>query len=240
MSKIDIQILLKRAHNGDKASRNQILIDNTGLIWSIVKRFLNRGHESEDLFQIGCIGMLKAIDRFDSGFHVAFSTYAVPMITGEIRRFLRDDGIIKISRTIKENQKLIFEQREQYISKNHAEPTIEQLSSVCRLSKEEIITAMEAAREVESIDKEMDYTEGSGQTLIEKIEDTNNMHNAVLNRIFMRQILDMLDEKQQKIIIMRYYQNKTQSEVAHLLGMSQVQVSRMEKKILNYLREQIT
>lgn len=236
---MDTLTLIKQAHKGDKASRDQILMENTGLIWSIVKRFLNRGYDEEELFQIGCIGMLKAIDRFDTGFHVAFSTYAVPMITGEIRRFLRDDGIIKISRTIKENQIKIISATEKFRSENQKEPTIEELSEICGLTKEEVVTAMEASREVESIYREMDNGSGQKKTILDKIEDTKNPENVILNRIMIRQLLEALEEEERKIIILRYFQNKTQSEVAKVIGMSQVQVSRAEKKILNQMKKQI-
>ena len=140
---MDVLSLIEMAHKGDKAARDKVLLENSGLIWSIVRRFLNRGYESEDLFQIGCIGMLKAIDRFDVNFKVAFSTYAVPLIAGEIRRFLRDDGIIKISRTIKENQLKIYLETEKFRKDNNREPTVEELSKVCDLTCEEIITALE-------------------------------------------------------------------------------------------------
>ena len=236
---MDTLTLINRAHEGDKTSRDKILMENTGLIWSIVRRFLNRGHEGEDLFQIGCIGMLKAIDRFDTSFNVAFSTYAVPMITGEIRRFLRDDGIIKISRTIKENQLKIISETEKYRIENQKEPTIEELEKLCGLTREEVVTAMEASREVDSIYRETDNDAGNGQAIIDKIEDTNNTENIVINRVLIKQMLESLGELERQIIILRYFQNKTQAETAKVVGMSQVQVSRAEKKILNNLKKHI-
>lgn len=236
---MDTLTLIKMAHEGDKASRDRVLLENSGLIWSIVRRFLNRGYESEDLFQIGCIGMLKAIDRFDTNFNVSFSTYAVPLIAGEIRRFLRDDGIIKVSRTIKENQLKIYLETEKFRKDYNREPTIEELTSQCQLTNEEIITALEAAREVESIDKEIDTGDNKKQTILEKIEDNNNHETMVINRIMIKQLLETLDERDKKIIILRYFQNKTQSEIADMVGMTQVQVSRTEKKILEKLKKQI-
>ena len=232
---MDTLTLINRAHQGDKLARDKILIENTGLIWSIVRRFLNRGYEGEDLFQIGCIGMLKAIDRFDTEFDVAFSTYAVPMIAGEIRRFIRDDGIVKISRKIKENQMKIMHQREIYINEKKQEPTIEELEKVCDLTKEEIVIAMEASRNVESIDKEM-YSKDSAYTLMDLAEDDTNIEETVLNKIMVQQLMDMLESKERKIINLRYFKNKTQSQVAKEMGMTQVQVSRLEKKILNSMR----
>lgn len=234
---MDTLTLINRAHQGDKLARDKILIENTGLIWSIVRRFLNRGHEGEDLFQIGCIGMLKAIDRFDTEFDVAFSTYAVPMIAGEIRRFIRDDGIVKISRKIKENQMNIMHQREIYINEKKQEPTIEELEKVCDLTKEEIVMAMDASRNVESIDKEM-YSKDSAYTLMDLAEDDTNIEETVLNKIMVQQLMDMLESKERKIINLRYFKNKTQSQVAKEMGMTQVQVSRLEKKILNSMRNE--
>lgn len=234
---MDTLTLINRAHQGDKLARDKILIENTGLIWSIVRRFLNRGHEGEDLFQIGCIGMLKAIDRFDTEFDVAFSTYAVPMIAGEIRRFIRDDGIVKISRKIKENQMKIMHQREIYINKKKQEPTIEELEKVCDLTKEEIVMTMDASRNVESIDKEM-YSKDSAYTLMDLAEDDTNIEETVLNKIMVQQLMDMLESKERKIINLRYFKNKTQSQVAKEMGMTQVQVSRLEKKILNSMRNE--
>lgn len=234
---MDTLTLINRAHQGDKLARDKILIENTGLIWSIVRRFLNRGHEGEDLFQIGCIGMLKAIDRFDTEFDVAFSTYAVPMIAGEILRFIRDDGIVKISRKIKENQMKIMHQREIYINEKKQEPTIEELEKVCDLTKEEIVMAMDASRNVESIDKEM-YSKDSAYTLMDLAEDDTNIEETVLNKIMVQQLMDMLESKERKIINLRYFKNKTQSQVAKEMGMTQVQVSRLEKKILNSMRNE--
>lgn len=231
--------LINRAHEGDKASRDKILMENTGLIWSVVKRFLNRGYEGEELFQIGCIGMLKAIDRFDAGFNVEFSTYAVPMITGEIRRFLRDDGIIKISRKIKENQARIIAETEKYREEYNCEPTIDKLVQLCGLTPEEVITAMDASKSVQSIDRETETDGQSNIKILDKIEDKNNFEGVVFNRILIRQVLETLDEQDRRIIIMRYFQNMTQSEIARRVGMTQVQISRMEKKILKKLKEQI-
>ncbi len=236
---MDVLSLIEMAHKGDKAARDKVLLENSGLIWSIVRRFLNRGYESEDLFQIGCIGMLKAIDRFDVNFKVAFSTYAVPLIAGEIRRFLRDDGIIKISRTIKENQLKIYLETEKFRKDNNREPTVEELSKACDLTCEEIITALDASREVESIYKEIDTGDNKKQTILEKIEDESSHEVMVINRIMVKQLLETLEDTDRKIIILRYFQNKTQSEIANIVGMTQVQVSRTEKKILEKLKKQI-
>ena len=201
---MDTLTLIKQAHQGDKVSRDRVLTENTALIWSIVRRFLNRGYEGEDLFQIGCIGMLKAIDRFNAEYNVAFSTYAVPLIAGEIRRFLRDDGIIKISRTIKENQNKIIAETEKFRETNHVEPTIEQLSELCSLSKEDVVTAIESLRNVESIDKEVGSTgDGNSVPMLERLVDKTNHENMVIDRLLIKQLLDTLEEKERNIIILR-------------------------------------
>ena len=237
---MDTLTLIKQAHEGDKAARDKVLTENTALIWSIVRRFLNRGYEGEDLFQIGCIGMLKAIDRFDLEYNVAFSTYAVPLITGEIRRFLRDDGIIKISRTIKENQNKIIAETEKFKEIYNTEPTIEQLANVCELSKEDVVTAIESLRNVESIYKEVDRSsDGNGISILDKLVDKTNNESMVIDRLLVKQLLDTLEEKERYIIVLRYYKNKTQSDIAKEIGITQVQVSRLEKKILNKLKKQI-
>ena len=237
---MDTLTLIKQAHKGDKASRDKVLTENTALIWSIVRRFLNRGYEGEDLFQIGCIGMLKAIDRFDVNYNVAFSTYAVPLITGEIRRFLRDDGIIKISRSIKENQNKIIAETEKFREINHVEPTIEKLAEICSLSKEDEVTAIESLRNVESIYKEVECSgEGNSVSIVDRLVDQSNHENMVLDRMLIKQLLDTLDENERNIIILRYYKNKTQADIAKEIGITQVQVSRKEKKILNKLKKEI-
>lgn len=237
---MDTITLIRKAHMGDKVSRDKVLTENTALIWSIVRRFLNRGYEGEDLFQIGCIGMLKAIDRFNESYNVAFSTYAVPLITGEIRRFLRDDGIIKISRTIKENQNKIIAETEKYREKYNMEPTIEQLGEICDLTKEDVVTAIESLRNVESIYKEIDNSsDGNAVGIVDRLVDKTDHEKMVIDRMLIKQLLDTLDEQERNIIILRYYKNKTQSDIADKIGITQVQVSRLEKKILEKLKKQI-
>lgn len=228
---MDTFSLINRAHQGDKLARDKILMENTGLIWSVVKRFLNRGYEREDLFQIGCIGMLKAIDRFDDRFQVAFSTYAVPMIMGEIRRFIRDDGLIKVSRIIKENQMKIAGFMEQYSREKGMEPTINEIEKELELSQEEIVLALDAMGQVESIDREI-TGEDNNCKIIDFIEDNIDVEEQVLNKIYVGQLLDKLNGKERNLINLRYFQNKTQSQVAKEMKMTQVQVSRLEKKIL--------
>ena len=224
--------LVKKAYAGDKLSRAKLMEENTGLIWSVVNRFQNRGYEKEDLYQIGCIGLIKAIDRFDVRFNVAFSTYAVPMILGEIRRFLRDDGLLKVGRKLKENQGKINAARQKYMKLHGMEPDLDWISKESGLLKEEIVDAIGYERGVLSYDRK-DETE---RTLLETIGNEEDFTQRIEDRLTIQQALDKLEKVEQKIIRLRYYENKTQQEVGTLLKISQVRVSRMEKKIIQKMR----
>lgn len=234
--------LLELAKNGDNAAREKVINDNTGLVFSIVKRFLNRGYEAEDLYQIGCIGLIKAVDKFDINYSVMFSTYAVPMIMGEIKRFLRDDGIVKISRTIKENSWKIRQEMDNYIHKYGKEPTVEEISKLTNISREDVILAIDSLNQVESIYRESKDENNNGLCLADKI--ANNERNElnsekIIERITLEEAIGKLDEKEKKIIKMRYFEEKTQSEIAKILNMTQVQISRVEKKILFKLKKEM-
>lgn len=232
----DILELLKRARQGDKAARDCLVDKNTGLVWSIVKRFGSRGYEYEDLFQVGIIGLLKAIDYFDTSFNVRFSTYAVPMITGEIRRFLRDDGMVKVSRRIKDNACKIHQVREKFFEKEGREATTEEISKSTGLKLEEVVLAMETGAEVESLNKVIYQGENNDICLMDRIEAPEDESERVLNKMLIKKLLDDLRPDERDIIILRYYCNQTQAQIAGRLGISQVQVSRIEKKILNAMR----
>lgn len=230
--------LIEMAHNGDKAARERLVMDNVGLVWSIVRRFTGRGCETEDLFQIGSIGLIKAIDKFDTAYEVRFSTYAVPMIAGEIKRFLRDDGMIKVSRSLKELSYKLFQAREEMTAKLGREPTLEELSQELKVEKEEIVQAMEAGGEVESIYKPIHQKEGSEIRLMDKLEEKERQEEKILDNMLLQQLLATLDKEERRLIYLRYFQNQTQSAVGKKLGISQVQVSRMEKKIMEALRRE--
>lgn len=238
--------LIERAHKGDNKARDTLITENFGLVYSIVKRFLGRGYEAQDLFQIGSIGLIKAVDNFDTKFGVCFSTYAVPVISGEIKRFLRDDGIIKISRTIKENAVLVQNARQLLQNKNGAEPRIEEICTETGLSKEDIILALESLTQVESVNKVIYESDGSEVTIMDRLSNTANfMENKdiekdnVVNHIVLEEVLNTLDKDEKKLIMLRYFRNKTQNEVAAQLGTTQVCVSRTEKKILKKLRQKM-
>lgn len=229
--------LIQKSHDGDEEARTQLVKENLGLIWCVVKRFLGRGIESEDLFQIGSIGLLKAIDKFDFTFQVKFSTYAVPMISGEIQRFLRDDGMIKVSRSLKETAYKAFLAKEEFQLKMNREPTLEELASVMNLEKEELVMAMEASSEVESLYRPVYQKDGNEVVLLEKLEEPKIQEEQVIDRLFLRQLLEGLEKEERQLIYLRYFENKTQMEAGKILGISQVQVSRVEKKILRKMRE---
>ena len=231
--------LIQMAHDGDKAARDRLVTENFGLIWSIVRRFTGRGYEPEDLFQIGSIGLMKAIDKFDLSYEVKFSTYAVPMITGEIKRFLRDDGIIKVSRSIKEMGLKVKNVREELVYRFGREPTVEEIAGEIGASKEEVAASIEAGAEVESLYRSVNKNDENSLLLIDKIEEESSAQEELLNRMVLRELLIDLSDKDREIIIRRYYYNETQSQIADKLGISQVQVSRLEKKILKQMREKL-
>ena len=228
--------LIQMAHEGDKAARDQLVMDNVGLIWSIVRRFSGRGYEMEDLFQIGSIGLIKAIDKFDTGFDVKFSTYAVPMITGEIKRFLRDDGMIKVSRSIKELAGKVKSVREEMTYTLGREPTLEEIAGRLGTSREEVAASLEAGAEVESLYRPTGNGDDNTMFLMDRLEEENNDHEELLNRMVLKELMEDLGEEQREIIVRRYFYNQTQTQIAKELGISQVQVSRLEKRILKEMR----
>lgn len=235
----DVSVLIAKSHAGDKEAREVLIEKNLGLVHHIVKRFLNRGVDAEDLFQIGCIGLMKAIDKFDLKFDVKFSTYAVPMISGEIKRYLRDDGMVKVSRSLKENGWKITRARELFQQENGRDPTLLEVAKMTGLSEEEIVLALDAGAEVESIYKSVYQSDGNEIYLVDQIAGRNNEKEKLLNHLMLGQLLSELKGMERELIMLRYFQGKTQTEVAGKLGISQVQVSRLEKKILRRMREKI-
>ncbi len=260
---MDVMELLKKARAGDKKARDQIVEENVGLVWNIVKRFSGRGYDAEDIFQIGCIGLIKSIDNFDMQFGVKFSTYAVPMITGEIKRFLRDDGMIKVSRTIKENGWKIKKAADTLGQELGRNATIKEIAAATELEPEDIVLALEANSEVESIYRTVYQSEGKDIYMVDQIVKNcqgsasyvsssakeagrgigfdgsvqDEEKEKLLDHILLHELLNELNEKERKLIEYRYYGEMTQTEVAKKLGISQVQVSRLEKKILKNMRE---
>ena len=241
--------LILRAHAGEKEARDRLVMDNMGLVYSVSRRFLGRGYELEDINQIGTIGLIKAIDKFDENFDVKFSTYAVPMIAGEIKRFLRDDGMLKVSRSIKENGYRIKRASDELVLRNGREATVEELAAATELSVEDVVMAMEANTDVESIYKTVYQGDGSEIYLVDKVTSQNNAslggqsvgeQEKLLDAILLKQLLSELDDTERELIRLRYFKELTQTAVAEKLGISQVQVSRLEKKILLKLKALVT
>lgn len=230
-------VLIAKAQQGDKSAREVLIENNLGLVHAIVRRFLGRGVEPEDLFQIGTIGLIKAIDHFDLQYDVKFSTYAVPLITGEIKRYLRDDGMVKVSRTLKEQALKIKLLQQKLQVELGREPTMQELSQRAELSMEEIVMAMEADCKVESIYASVYQNDGREVSLVDMLGKEDTEKEEVINRMLLKQLIDGLNEKEKALIRMRYFQDKTQTEVAQCMGISQVQVSRLEKKILLSMRK---
>ncbi len=234
--------LFRLAKKGNKEAKEKIVSDNTGLVWSIARRFYGRGYDLEDIYQIGCIGLLKAIDRFSEEYEVKFSTYAVPLIAGEIKRFLRDNGMIKVSRILKQNGYRISQAREALSIRLGRDPSMDEISAATGLSDEEIILATDANREIESIYQPVYEHDGSEMCLVDKLADeagTLKTEDNLYNKILIEQAMSQLDEKEKALINLRYFQDKTQNETAKELGISQVQVSRLEKKLLFVMRNSI-
>ena len=229
---------IEKAQKGDNLAMERLVENNKGLIWNIVKRFIGRGYETDDLYQIACLGFIKAMKRFDTSFEVQVSTYAVPYILGEIKRYIRDDGMIKVSRSTKELAMKILEVQKEYLAKTGEEITIMQISKILKVPKEEITYAMDSLKPVSSI-----YEESSSEdsrNIMDKMPCVKDESNRIINRIALKQLIENLDDREKQIILLRFYKDKTQSEVAKVLGITQVQVSRIEKKILNSMKLKLT
>ena len=209
-----------------------------GLIWSIVRRFNGRGYELEDLYQIGCMGFIKSIKRFDTNFDVKLSTYAVPYMIGEIKRFIRDDGPIKVSRSIKELGTKIRELEKEYLIKKGKEITQEELEKELKVSKEDILLAKEATRNVESIESATYTNAKDGNTirLIEKITTNKDEEESLTNKLVIKDLINGLEKRDKEVILLRFFKEKTQAQVSKILGVTQVQVSRIERRILNSMK----
>lgn len=229
---------IMEAQNGNEEEMTKLIQENNGLIWSIVKRFTGRGYEIEDIYQIGCIGFIKAIKRFNSEFEVKLSTYAVPYILGEIKRFLRDDGPIKLSRSIKELNLKIKELQKEHLNKTGKEITLQELAKELKVSKEEIAMAIDSGTPIDSLESASYRDNKTDKTisLIDKISTNTDEALLISNKITIQQLIKDLEDREKEVIILRYYKEKTQMQVAKILGITQVQVSRIEKKVLNSMK----
>lgn len=228
--------LIRQAKEGNKKAQEILVEENTGLIWSVVKRFQGRGYDKEDLFQIGSIGLLKCIDNFDLERKVKFSTYAVPLIMGEIKRFLRDDGLVKVSRSLKEASYKIKREKEHYEKLYNREPTLKEIAATLDMDESDILMAMESGQDVCSLHQIIYQNEGDEIHLEDKLEQQSDLIEQTVDNIYVQELLQKLNEQERKLIELRYFQNQTQAVIAGIMGISQVQVSRMEKKVLEKLR----
>lgn len=228
--------LLKLAKKGDRDARKQLIEDNVGLVWSIVRRFLDRGYEKDDLFQIGCIGLINAVDRFDMSYNVRFSTYAIPVIQGEIKSFLRDDGMIKVSRIVKANAIKIRKFVVEFENTHMRQPTVEEISDATGLEINDILLSLEADISVESIYRSIDGEKDGHIMLMDTIKGRDNAIDDAIDSIAIEKIMSQLNDEERKLIHMRYYENMTQTQVAGLLCVGQVKISRMESKIIKKMK----
>jgi RNA polymerase sporulation-specific sigma factor len=236
-SDLEVRELIQKSQAGDATARDTLVNANLRLVWSVVQRFINRGYEPDDLFQIGCIGLLKAVDKFDLNYEVKFSTYAVPMIIGEIQRFLRDDGSIKVSRSLKETGNRIRRIKDDLAKVLGRSPTMNEIAQELGITPEEVVLALEASRTPTSIHETVFENDGDPITLMDQIAD--DQEEKWFSKLAIKEVIGKLNEREQLIVYLRYYKDQTQSEVAERLGISQVQVSRLEKKILQQIKKQI-
>lgn len=231
--------LVKLAQDGSREAVDTIVEKNSGLVWSIVKRFLNRGYDKEDLYQIGCIGLIKAVRKFDTNFNTQFSTYAVPLIMGEIKRFLRDDGLVKVSRAVKENAGKIKLAIDFFFARNGIEPTVSEIAEHLKIAEDDVVMALETLKPTESLNAVINETDKNPVYLIDKLADVENTDSKEFEKMVLKELLNELPPREKQLITMRYFKGATQNSVAGMLGISQVQVSRMEKKILDSMRSKI-
>lgn len=233
-----IELLLK-AQDGDKEAQEEFVNENLGLVKSLISRFSNRGYDKDDIFQLGCIGLVKAIHKFDPSYGVRFSTYAVPMIIGEIKRFLRDDGIIKVSRNLKQIASKVRITKDMLMVKHGREITISEIAEELNMEKETVVMALEANIYPDYLHDVIHQNDGSPIHLIDKVseDNSNDEGKRLIDNLSIKEALQKLKPRERQIIVMRYFQDKTQSEIASLMSISQVQVSRIEKKVLGHMRE---
>jgi RNA polymerase sporulation-specific sigma factor len=230
----EVKELILSSQNGNHDARDRLMNHNIRLVWSVVQRFLGRGHDAEDLFQIGSIGLLKAIDKFDLSYDVKFSTYAVPMIIGEIQRFLRDDGMVKVSRSLKEVATKVRKMKDELSKKLNRIPTLKEVADELCITPEEIVFAQEANRSPTSIHETVYENDGDPITLMDQIADEPDI--TWFDKLALKEAIEHLSEREQLIVYLRYYKDQTQADVAKRLGISQVQVSRLEKKIISQMK----
>lgn len=231
--------LLVKAQKGDNEAREQLIAGNLRLVLSVIQRFSNRGENSDDLFQVGCIGLIKAIDNFDTTMNVKFSTYGVPMIVGEIRRYLRDNSTIRVSRSMRDTAYKVLQAKEAYMAQHQREPSIDEVAKMLELRREDVISALDAILEPVSLYEPVYSDNGDTVCVMDQVKDTKNTDEKWLEHIALKEAVEHLTEREKKILTMRFFQGRTQMEVSSEIGISQAQVSRLEKNALLQLRKEM-
>ncbi len=235
----EIMRLLEKSKQGDKRAREELVSGNLRLVLSVIQRFTNRGEPMDDLFQVGCVGLIKAIDNFDITQKVRFSTYAVPMIIGEIRRYLRDNSAVRVSRSMRDNAYRALTVREALMGKNQREPTIEEIAKEMQVRREDVVFALDAISEPVSLYEPVFQDGGDAICVMDQVRDANNTDDSWLEQISMKQALRDLSDREKRILALRFYDGKTQMEVAREVGISQAQVSRLEKGVLEKIKSRL-
>ncbi len=235
----ETRALLLRAREGDKKAREQLIEGNLRLVLSVIQRFSNRGENADDLFQVGCIGLIKAIDNFDTTMDVKFSTYGVPMIVGEIRRYLRDNSTIRVSRSMRDTAYKVLQAKEAYLSEHQREPTIDEVAKILDIRREDVVFALDAILEPVSLYEPVYSDNGDTVCVMDQVKDTKNTDEKWLERIALKEAVERLTQREKKILTMRFFQGRTQMEVSAEIGISQAQVSRLEKSALHQLRQEM-
>lgn len=235
----ETQALLLRTKQGDKQAREQLIAGNLRLVLSVIQKFSNRGENVDDLFQVGCIGLIKAIDNFNTDLDVRFSTYGVPMIVGEIRRYLRDNSAVRVSRAMRDTAYKVLQAKEAYISKHQREPTIDQIAAILELKREDIVFALDAISDPISLYEPVYSDSGDALCVMDQVKDTKNTTEHWLEQIALKEAMEHLTDRERQILNLRFYQGKTQMEVSGEIGISQAQVSRLEKSALNQIRKSL-
>ena len=235
----ETQALLRRVKEGDMAAREALIQGNLRLVLSVIQKFTNRGENADDLFQVGCIGLIKAIDNFDVNLNVKFSTYGVPMIVGEIRRYLRDNSSMRVSRSMRDTAYKVLQAKEAYLAKNQKEPTVEEIAQIIGIRREDVVFALDAILEPVSLYEPVYSDSGDAICVIDQVKDNKNTDERWTERIALKEAVGHLTERERKILSMRFFQGKTQMEVSTEIGISQAQVSRLEKNALRQIRKEL-
>ena len=235
----ETRALLLKAKEGDQQAREELISGNLGLVLSVIQRFSNRGENADDLFQVGCIGLMKAIDNFNTDLDVKFSTYGVPMIIGEIRRYLRDNSTMRVSRAMRDTAYKVLQAKEAYIAQHQKEPTVEEIANILDIKREEVVFALDAILEPVSLYEPVYSDSGDTICVMDQVRDSKNTDEMWLERIALKEAVSHLSEREKKILSMRFFQGKTQMEVSAEIGISQAQVSRLEKNALRQIRKEM-